>query len=107
MFICYVMYAWRFSSSCLGVCGRCLLCHLLIWLRLLCWSVCSVFGLFDMCVGCCVYVLCNVCVAVPLVMYVCLWSLHVLSFASLSALTVIVVLLIVFVLCGMCTGMCG
>ena len=29
-----VMYAWWFSWSCLGVCGRCSLCKLLLCLRM-------------------------------------------------------------------------
>ena len=82
-------------------------CNVRICLLWLCWSFCSVFGLFAMVVGCCVYVLCHVCVAVLLVMYLRLWSLSVMSFAILSALSVLVVLLILFVLCAMCTGMCG
>ena len=55
------------------------------------------FVLFAMFAGCCDYVLCNVCVAVSLVMSWSLRSLSVLSFAYLSDLVVPVALLVVFV----------
>ena len=57
-----------------------------------------VLVLFVMFVGCGVYLLCNVCVAVIMVMSWCLWLPSVLFFASLYDSVVLVGLLVVFML---------
>ena len=66
---CYVIYVWRFPWSCLGVCDRCMFCHLLILSALSVLVVLLVVHVllarFD---GCRCYVLCNICVLVIVVM---------------------------------------